>query len=390
MSISVTANFPGGNANLIECVEADGLTEIRFAPDPHGGPEALWFRFRVRDEAPAPGGRRLRLVLRHYTNLLGGDDPSRASPVYRPAGGDWTRLGRGRKRVCADGQVEGLWEIDLAAPAAEFALCFPYDTEEFDRLDDGAPGYWRRDRIGLSQQGRPLVRLSNGYGAGTDADKRPGLYAIARQHAGETSGSWVLHGFLETFAREAVDDILVWCVPLANLDGVEQGDYGKDNFPYDLNRAWGQPPMRHETLVIQRDMLRWRGRCLSRAALDFHAPGLDEFSGIYAFMPPAQDGARGRIEELADVCGRGFGHFADARFARTATYASRWETPNFTRFCLEALGLPALSIETPYAFIGERQMERKDYREAGGRLARELIRFLRQPAGSASERQART
>ena len=41
------------------------------------------------------------------------------------------------------------------------------------------------------------------------------------------------------------------------LDDVLSGAYGKDPFPHDLNRAWGDPPMRHETLVMRHDIRRW-------------------------------------------------------------------------------------------------------------------------------------
>ena len=54
---------------------------------------------------------------------------------------------------------------------------------------------------------------------------------------------------------------------------------------YDLNRAWGTPPMRHETLVMKRDCLLWAGRCRPALCLDFHAPGASEGGGCYFFVP---------------------------------------------------------------------------------------------------------
>ena len=109
--------------------------------------------------------------------------------------------------------------------------------------------FWRVDTIGVSQGGRPLLRLSNDYGR--PKGERPGVFLMARQHSGEVSGAWVLDGVLRRFAELGEAAPLVWAIPLANIDSVEQGDYGKDNFPYDMNRAWGKLPMRHETLVLQ-------------------------------------------------------------------------------------------------------------------------------------------
>lgn len=376
MKLTVDANFPGGNACQIQVSESESVSEIRFAPDPHGGPEALWFRFRVRTANPG-AGRRLRLVVAHYGNLLGGGNPCHCSPVICPEGGDWRRLGPGRMQTLPDGQWEGVWEFDFPHASAEFALCFPYGTAECEALAAEDGGYWKRDVIGVSQQGRPLVRLSNTHGSERDGEKRPGIYAIARQHSGETPGSWVLHGFLKAFAQMEVDDVLLWSVPLANIDGVENGDYGKDNFPYDLNRAWGNPPMRHETLVLQRDMARWAIRCTPQLGLDFHAPGLAEHGGMYAFLPAADEALTPKLDRWADICGKGFGPFADAAFARRATYASRWETPGFTRYCADRLKIPALSFETPYSFIGKMQMDRADYLRAGRQLAEALVHAIR-------------
>lgn len=132
----------------------------------------------------------------------------------------------------------------------------------------------------MSQNGNPLIRISNNYGKING--KKLGFYFIARQHSGETPGSWVLDGLLKYLAKMNCRDILVWEIPLSNIDGVLQGDYGNDNFPYDLNRAWRDPPMRHETLVFQRDINnRWKSRCKPTLILDFHAPGGTETDGAY-------------------------------------------------------------------------------------------------------------
>jgi two-component system NtrC family sensor kinase len=60
-------------------------------------------------------------------------------------------------------------------------------------------GHWHCDTIGLSQDGRDIVRLANTYGK--VGENKSGLYFLARQHCGETPGSWVLDGALEQFSR---------------------------------------------------------------------------------------------------------------------------------------------------------------------------------------------
>ncbi|MCJ7550934.1 MAG: hypothetical protein MUQ30_14775 [Anaerolineae bacterium] len=48
MSLEVDTQIPYGNACDIEIREEHNVAEVSFAPDPHGGPETLWFCLRVR------------------------------------------------------------------------------------------------------------------------------------------------------------------------------------------------------------------------------------------------------------------------------------------------------------------------------------------------------
>jgi hypothetical protein len=236
-------------------------------------------------------------------------------------------------------------------------------------------GYWEPAEIGVSQGGRPLIRLSN-YGAA--GDRATGVYVIARQHAGETPGSWVLDGFLRKIASFGGDAPLVWAVPLADIDGVEEGAYGKDRYPYDLNRAWGQPPMRHEVLAYKRDLDYWFGITETGLGIDFHAPGCCESGGIYAFLPNP-DKFSG-LHEMASKAAAGIkqhlSQFAAPEFGRVARYLSRWNTPSFSSHICSR-GLFALSLETPYHQVGEMVLTRESYREAGERIADSVIEISR-------------
>lgn len=378
MSLVVDTSVPYGNACDV-CVtrESDGWT-VALAADPHGGPERLWFCFQIRqdDAAAGPVGR-VRLLLRHLQTMLGGNVSQNVYPVLRLAGGDWQRLPAGTPEPQPDGQCHAGWTFDVPAPSADVAVCYPYGRPEVSSLVAESNGYWHADTIGLSQGGRPLVRLSNDYGQ--PGGTQPGLYLMARQHSGETPGSWVLDGFLREVAAQADKAPLVWAVPLTNIDGVEQGDYGKDNFPYDLNRAWGSPPMRHEVLAFQGDIGRWRQRCRPALAIDFHAPGLCEADGAYIFLPnPRQyqglsETARTWTERIASALTAEYA--AGSAFGRVANYASRWETPTFTSYVCR-LGICGFSVETPYGAIRGNVLTREQYRQIGQRMARGVMEHL--------------
>jgi hypothetical protein len=377
MPLRVETGVPYGNACDTEVVEEGGAAEVRFAADPHGGPECLWFCFRLAADGPPRGGGppaagRVRLVLKHPHNMLGVGRGENLRPVIRRPGSDWERLPGPSVEVFPDGRHVAAWTVPAPDPWLDLALCYPYGMPEVRRLVEETGGYWRADTIGVSQGARPIVRLSNS--AGERDGKRPGLYLLARQHSGETPGSWVLDGVLRRMAARGPETPLVWAVPLANIDGVEQGDYGKDNFPYDLNRAWGHAPqgqpMRHEIMVIERDVRAWKERCRPMLGLDFHAPGGNEAAGAYVFVPdPKAQAERHRAAApWLDLMARALGDLAAKDFARVARYPSRWTTPSFREF-FESSGAPGLCLETPYAMVGERVLGRQDYGQMGRRLA---------------------
>jgi len=370
MPFVVDTQVPCGNTCGID-VRPGEVAEVRFTPDPHGGPEVLWFCFCLRSTGTDRVSR-VRLILEHAHNMLGGHEPGHMRPVVRYAGQDWQRLGSPGVQELPDGRRRVSWEVDAPLSTMDVAYCYPYGQLDVDTLVRETHGYWKADAIGVSQGARPLVRLSNDYGHARG--DRPGLYLIARQHSGETPGSWVLDGFMRRVAELGDRAPLVWAVPLAHIDGVVGGDYGKDGFPYDLNRAWGNPPMRHETLVYQRDVQRWIERCRPVLGIDFHAPGACETSGVYAYVPdPARHpDMHWSVLAWTTAIKSALGEYAADIFERVVDYPSRWKTPNFSRYLWERHDLCSLGIETPYALVRETVLTR-----AGARMADGIVRALR-------------
>ncbi len=372
MAVRVTDDISYGNVCDVEIIRTTGQLEVKFAASTHGGPECLWFCFRIEwDEIPVPS-EQLRLTLKHARSMLGVPPQRPMNPVVRTDGGDWTRLKPAMPTSRSDGGLSISWETPLRAGTLDVALCYPYGRSELQALLDETGGYWTDTVIGVTQGDRPIIRLCNEHAL--SGQEYPALLFTARQHSGETPGSWVLDGVLRTIANRD-PGLAVWAVPLANLDGVEQGDYGKDNFPYDVNRAWGHPAMRHETLVMQRDIQWLTEWCRPALGIDFHAPGGTEAVGAYTFVPSQDQSveAHDAVTQLAKVFGTALGEYAADEFARVITYSSRWETPTFTIFCAEQLGIGALTLETPYGLVGQKVLERADYREIGRRIVGAII-----------------
>jgi len=360
--IEVIKDFPMSNVCDVE-IEEKRISVLSFAPSPKGGPECLWFYFKVKTS----GIKKIKLILKYSYNMLGGGKPENFRPVIKFGEKEWQRISEGNIIENEDGRKSVLWEVDILDEIFEIAFCYPYGKKELDELINESKNYWKRDVIGVSQEEREIIRLSNFY---RDI-KKYGIYLIARQHSGETPGSWVLDGFLRYLSEIKYKNLIVWAVPFSNIDGIENGYYGKDNFPYDLNRAWGYPPMRHEILVIQRDIMRWKERCIPFLSIDFHAPGASETDGAYFFITSAEkDEKQHKIEkEIAEKLGKKIGKYMAKNYIRFINYKSRWETPHFTDFIRENIKIPSLTIEIPYSICGNTLMKKEDYRKIGKKMA---------------------
>lgn len=380
----------GGNVSVVEIADSDGVIEIRFAADPCGGTEALWFYFQVQ----APAGREVRLILTNPDTLLGGGgDWSGVNPVVRFSDesgnwGPWRRVGGAITRVLPDGRREASWSLRTESKVMEFAFCYPYGAGELGETLKACRGYWKMDQIGVSSGGEPIMRLSNSYGS--PSRQVPAVFLMARQHSGETPGSWVLDGLLRAAAEEIrPEDIIFWVVPLANVDGVVRGAYGKDPHPIDLNRDWTSPlPMRYETSVIRRDIERLSQRGRLVAAIDFHAPGACESAGAYFQVLKPHDTQAQAIKEFV---GKLLPHLPAELMAkdpfRVAGYASRWnERGTLGSYLWDRYQIPAPALETPYSRVGQKVLEIDDYRRLGASLARAIKQYV---AGLAEEKSAR-
>ncbi len=375
MSLKINSRIPYGNAADVEIDETGEIPEVRFASDPNGGAEALWFHFRLTETQPEPPRTtKLRLVWRHFDNLAGGTNTAACAPVCQPAGQSWTRLKQGEEVQLPDGRRQVVWYIAHPAPHTDIAFCFPYGPEDVDALIDKSKDYWQRDVIGLSQSAHRIVRLSNGVG--TPGGTQPGIYLIARQQAGETPGSWVLDGVLRQLAQVRKAGYIVWAVPLAEIDAVLGGHGGSSRSPFDLNRAWGQPPLRHETRVLRQDLQRWKERCRPILALDLRAPGASERDGVYsATGNAAADPLAAEETRWANVIQNELkAEFAASEFKRVNATPTDSSTATFYDYLHGELKVPALTLEIPYAMVGSRVLTQKDYREIGRRLTEAILR----------------
>ncbi len=376
-SVKATADFAGGNAIICDAAEAPERVRVDFAADPKNCPEAMWFHFRVE----GVGGRELLCRLTNAEGTLGGEDWSRNHPVYRGDGGDWQRCGSPSEEATPSGRRLFTFTVPAGYEAVEFAHCYPYQPEDLEKTLAETGEVWQGEVVGYSHHGRPLCRYASDFGG--EEGERPGFYLLARQHAGETPGSWVLDGLLRYLAENesARTSALWWVVPFVNIDDVVEASYGTDPFPCDCNRAWFTLPLRAETKVIQADIHRRTKRGRPRFLIDLHAPGHSERQ-TYVHLP--RKGRPDREYNLVFEFARRFHQALPAelrgeKWWERPTYPSRYTVgTTVSAWLYDTYALPGAGVETSYQGTPERDYTVADYRRIGEALATVLANVAKE------------
>lgn len=368
-----------GNGHILGVERAGNGWQIRFAPEPRTSPQPLWFHIEARglDRAPVEFVWELPDICLGNQNELG-----TLQPVLRADGGEWHRS----EEVAVDEHPDGRRAVRFTYPggasAVAAAFCFPYAPPDLEAALADLGHAWESNTIGVTHEGRPLERLRL---VGDHGDGQSGVYLMARQHSGETPGSWALDGILRFLAsgdgkaRELRDALDVWVCPFVDLDGVVNGDYGKDALPWDYNRAWERLPMRASVHAIQRDLIRFKDRAQPRLVIDLHGPG-HSTPGVYVQLPRSErpeEQRRGALEFAHELSSH-FPELAAARMAHETTYPSRWNK-------LSTLGSWAwdyldqtqcVSVEVSYQRLSDEPIYPAGYHEIGRRIIRAAAAWL--------------
>ncbi len=375
MNVRVDAKFPEGNVAAVRMQQDASIAYIYFTANPCGRSEALWFYFRITNTAPdSPHPESLTLVLEFVSNLTGCDDPSHLYPVFRGEGQGWNRVRSGIvTKVGGNRSVS--WTIPYPASSTEFAFCYPYGRSEIKTLLQKSKGYWSTEKIGISQSGRFIERISNR----TDPSSLPGIYLIARQRAGETPGSWVLDGILQHFSRTNESRILIWSVPLADIGGIERGQYGRGDAYTDLDQAWESPPLRYEVRAMQSDLVAWQTHAKPCLVLDIQAANGTENKGVYCYLPrtDSPEPAIRDAEKWANVIHTALGsEYAAENFKCAREVHIQTCGMPLDEYVRQRMSISALTLCVPYASCGKTMLAPKQYREMGRRIARAILQRI--------------
>jgi len=234
MTVTITSDFECGN---IRVVSAEDPAHLRLEIESDGKADFFqWFYFKV----DGPAGPR-KLVI---------ENASRASyeqgwPDYQACmstdNETWQRI----PTTYEDGQLIIEHEASGACFYAYFA---PYTAQRGMRFLDKMAEAEIVTRL-------PLGKSLDGYAIdalrfGEQVDLKKKVWVIARQHPGESMGSWYAEGFCEALldpnnvmADKLLKAACVYVVPMMNPDGAARGHLRTNAAGTDLNRAWAEPSM---------------------------------------------------------------------------------------------------------------------------------------------------
>lgn len=376
-SYSVTADFPGGNIEVM----AQNEHEFVLAPDLRDtSPGRWWFYWNFDLRGPSGG---------IATIIFPGRDPI---GVHGPAlsedgGATWNWMGAGIVRdVIHAGGPARAFNVTLpnhGEVGAKVRLAFgvPYVEQDLERFlqERRDATILQEEVLARSPQGLevPLLRLGNLH-----RPERVVLLA-ARHHSCEAMASFVLEGFMAEVLREAGSEVdgpwrrwQLIVLPFMDRDGVEEGDQGKARDPHDHNQDYSSSPLYVEIAALREAARDFPAPVF--VALDLHCPwirgGMHERIHLIGSPDPAME--RAQIALLEELASReeGLPVSRDDLYRFGLGWNTKEKAPSFARWAADVFPEAWLvsTLEFPYASVSGRPVTPIDAREFGRDLARAL------------------
>lgn len=248
--VTITSDFDSGNIVPINITDPSNL-QLEIKPD--GKADFFqWFYFRV--DRASSRSLTMRLKNAHGASYVGGWKDYKALASYDQE--NWFRV-----ETSYDGReltIRHTPERD----AVYYAYFAPYPTSryrDYMRKINASP-LLSHEVIGRTLDGQDMSYFKTGEGLRQ-------FWVIARQHPGETMGSWWMEGFLDRLADEnnetanaLREKATLHIIPCMNLDGAKRGHLRTNAAGKDLNRAWRNTTMEESPEVfLVRERMRATG-----------------------------------------------------------------------------------------------------------------------------------
>jgi hypothetical protein len=366
----IDSEFAGGNI-IADRIEGDNAYIRQDLRDTEG--DWFYWCFRVRGAA----GRTLTFRFTGSPVLT-----SLGPAVSKDEGKTWRWLGQDPFDGTGFVYAFGPEEQDV-----RFGLAPAYTLEHWSAFVDGHRGNpcLKDDGLAETRRGRavPLARAGC-----LDGNAKHRIVLTCRHHACEMMADYVLEGILQTVLSETAlgkwfqSSVEVLAVPFVDLDGVEEGDQGKNRRPHDHGRDYGEKTIYPTPAALKEYIPKWSDGKL-RIALDLHCPmhRWPEQEEILLVAPSGE----ANLERL-----RRFAQILEREQTGPLHYSAERVLPHGTSWNVSSLPLlsfggwvvqqpdvrVAATVETPYALAAGREVNADSAREFGRDLAAAMAEYL--------------
>jgi len=303
----------------------------------------------------------------------------------------WTQTGPGERA-----KDRTVYKQKVGGKEAWFAWGPPFvlrDAEELVARLAKESKHVKPFQLCKSKEGRAVPGLHVEQEGATEAE-RLGVWVQARQHAWESGGSWVCHGFVEWLvsddprAEALRKRARVTIIPVMDVDNVERGAGGKDQKPHDRNRDWSDTPVWPEVAAAIKHITEMDKAGRFDFFIDLHNPGPGDRQPFF-FIPDKDRldaiGRRNMDSFLQAARGEITGPLKLAPNAKETgpAYDKNWEkiSGNWVKAHTRA-HVVACCLETAW---NTPQSTAENYRRAGKELGLAIERYLREPVRPAKE-----
>ena len=254
---TISTNFESGNINHIKNVQRKKdvlvVLEIENEPYPKNTKRKYqnWFYFKSNDVQ-----RKAMTYTIQNINVFGNDWKG-FNVCYSYDNKNWKRI----KTSFSKKNKTLTWKHTSTKKNVYFAYYPPYTTVMKQKM---MMKYKNKKGVKAKTLGKSKVDaliLGNGPLK---------IFIVARQHPGESIGSWMIEGFLKEYfsdvQRKVVQDVFTfYIIPMANPDGVKLGHWYTNKKGQNLNRSW-----RHNRTSETNDIKRLMTEKKALLYLDLH------------------------------------------------------------------------------------------------------------------------
>lgn len=376
--VQIASDFPGGNV-VFERMDGNDVFVHQDLRDTRG--DWFYWYFAVRGAQ----GRELTFYFTK-SRAIGPLGPG----VSRDGGRSWAWLGP------SGSPTSFAYDFGPDDTEVRFSFGMPYQHADLVRFLQGHANNPRlkREVLGKTRKGRAVDLLRIGQPGAGPAHK---VLITARHHACEMMASYVAEGLIEAFLEDSETgrwlQAHVDCavVPMVDLDGVEDGDQGKNRQPHDHKADYRGTSIYPEVAALRKFREGWAGG-RPDIDIDLHNPSINH-DRIYthALRAAAGEGPESRAPERTfletlEAVQQGPLKF---RLQDSVDFAARMAAKSKTAEGEKSSGKAQDSMsgnrdaavnagfEIPYALVGDVPVTPDSARAFGHDIARAVVAYLK-------------